>query len=72
MGHTQDDAFHSGAKPMEHLKGGQEAVHTQAPQHSEAMTNPRSAGADNIGPVWDGQFRAPKPGNNPANKNQVH
>lgn len=69
-----DNDFHSGAMPQEHLQGGMEMPHTQAPQTSEAMTNPRSAGADNIGQAWDSTSL--KPGHttlNPSNdKNMAH
>lgn len=69
-----DNDFHEGARPQEGLKGGHEMPHTQAPQTSEAMTNPRSAGEDNIGQTWNSTSL--KPGHtqlNPTNdKNKAH
>ena len=68
-----DNDFHSGTKPQEHLQGGMEMPHTQQPMTSESETNPRSAGADNVGQKWDSTSL--KPGHttlNPANKNDVH
>lgn len=68
-----DDTFHSGSKPMEHLKGGMESPHTQAPATSEAMTNPRSASVGADGPDWDAKFRAPQPALSSSNdKNKAH
>lgn len=69
-----DNDFHSGAMPQESLKGGKEEPHVQAPQTSEAMTNPRSAGEDNIGQTWNSTSL--RPGHthlNPTNdKNKAH
>ncbi|MFC5799129.1 hypothetical protein [Streptomyces formicae] len=69
-----DNDFHTGDKPQEGLKGGHEAPNTQAPQTAEAMTNPRSAGTDNIGESW--ASTSLKPGHtqlNPSNdKNKAH
>lgn len=69
-----DNDFHSGEKPQEHLKGGMFEPHTQAPMTSEAETNPRSAGTDNIGQTWNSTSL--KPGHtqlNPSNdKNKAH
>lgn len=68
-----DNDFHSGALPQEHLKGGMEQPNVQAPQTSEAMTNPRSAGEDNIGQTWNSTSLAAKPGLNGTNdKNKAH
>lgn len=68
-----DNDFHSGAKPLESLQGGMEEPHTQAPQTSEAQTNPRSAGTDNVGQSWNSTSL--KPGSttlNPSNSNKAH
>ena len=69
-----DNDFHSGDKPQEGLKGGMEMPNIQAPQNSEAQTNPRSAGTDNIGQTWNSTSL--KPGSstlNPTNdKNKAH
>jgi hypothetical protein len=68
-----DDDFHSAAKPQESLQGDMFEPHVQAPQTAEAMTNPRSAGADNIGQTWDSTSL--KPGHttlNPANTQKAH
>ncbi|TXS35060.1 hypothetical protein [Streptomyces sp. t39] len=68
-----DDDFHSGSKPQDSLKGGMEMPHTQAPMHSEAQTNPRSASADNVGQSWDSTSL--RPGHttlNPANSQKAH
>lgn len=69
-----DNDFHSGARPQEGLKGGMFEPHTQAPMTSEAETNPRSAGTDNVGQTWDSTSL--KPGHttlNPSNdKNKAH
>lgn len=48
------DPFHEGSsQPMAHLKGGMQDPPTQMPMDSEAMTNPRSAGTDNVQQTWD-------------------
>lgn len=69
-----DNDFHSGALPQEHLQGGMEEPNIQAPQHSEAQTNPRSAGTDNVDQTWNSTSL--KPGSttlNPTNdKNKAH
>lgn len=68
-----DDEFHSGAKPMESMQGGMFDPHTQAPMHSEAQTNPRSAGTDNVNQTWNTTTFAPKPGLSSSNdKNKAH
>lgn len=68
-----DNSYHSGAKPQEHLQGGMEQPHTQTPLTSEAQTNPRSASVGAEGPDWDAQFRAPTPGSSGSNdKNKAH
>lgn len=60
-----DNEFHSAARPQDSLKGGMEMPNIQAPQTSEAQTNPRSAGADNIGQTWDSTSL--KPGSSTLN-----
>jgi hypothetical protein len=68
-----DDDFHSGVKPQEHLQGGMEMPHVQAPMTSEAQTNPRSAAPDNVGQSWDSTSL--RPGHttlNPANSTKAH
>lgn len=68
-----DDDFHSGSKPQESLKGGMEMPHTQMPMTSEAQTNPRSAGTDNVGQSWSSTSL--QPGHttlNPANSVKNH
>lgn len=56
------DPFHEGvSQPLAHLKGGMEPAPTQMPATSEAMTNPRSAGADNVGQSWNSTSLAPTP-----------
>jgi hypothetical protein len=64
------DPFHEGtSKPMMGLKGDMAAPHSQEPMTSEAMTNPRSAAADNIHGHWNA-FEAPHQaptGNNDSN-----
>ncbi|MFC8490729.1 hypothetical protein ACFUJU_07965 [Streptomyces sp. NPDC057235] len=67
-----DDDFHSGAKPQESLKGGMEAPHVQAPRTSEAQTNPRSAGTDNVGQSWASTSLKPISPANPANGIKTH
>lgn len=68
-----DSDFHSGALPQEHLKGGMEDPNVQAPQTSEAQTNPRSAGTDNIGQTWNSTSLKPTPAPNGTNdKNKAH
>lgn len=48
------DPGHEGtSKPMQSLQGSCGSAPTQQPMTSEAMTNPRSAAADNIGQTWD-------------------
>lgn len=62
-----DDYHGSVQRPMEHLKGSMTGPYTQQPMTSEAMTNPRSAAADNIGQTWNTTSLAPAPagtGNN--------
>ena len=55
------DEYHgSPARPMDHLKGGMNEPYTQQPMDSEAMTNPRSAAADNVGQTWNTTSLAPK------------
>lgn len=62
------DPFHEGtAKPMLHLQGGMDGAPTQMPMTSEAMTNPRSAAPDNIGPTWNTTTLAPTPAPTPDN-----
>lgn len=62
------DPYHEGAsQPMAGLKGGMEMPNTQAPMDSDAMTNPRSASADNVQQTWNTTVNAPLPaptGNN--------
>lgn len=62
------DPYHEGcAKPMLSLRGGMDEPPTQMPRESEAMTNPRSAAADNVGQSWNSTSLAPTPaptGNN--------
>lgn len=62
------DPFHEGtSKPLMPLQGGMEGPHTQMPMSSDAMTNPRSAAADNVGQTWNstslGQTPSPTPNN---------
>lgn len=64
------DPYHenSTSRPMDGLKGDMAQPHTQMPMTSEAMTNPRSAAADNIMGHWS-DFEAPHQaptGNNDA------
>lgn len=68
------DPFHEGgSQPQAHLKGGMEQPHTQMPMTSEAQTNPRSAGTDNVGQSWNstslGEHPAPTKSND---KNKAH
>ena len=68
-----DDDFHSGSKPQEHLQGGMEMPHTQMPMTSEAQTNPRSAGADNVGQSWSStSLQSGHTTLNPANSTKAH
>lgn len=63
------DPFHEGtSRPMDGLKGDMAQPHIQMPRTSEAMTNPRSAAAENIQGHWNA-FEAPHQaptGNNDA------
>lgn len=69
---TQDDAFHSGAKPQEHLKGGMTSPIERMPNTSENMGNSRPA-SEPGGPSWNDQFRAPQPAKSGTNdKNKAH
>lgn len=48
------DPFHEGgSQPMKGLKGGMEMPNIQAPMTSEAQTNPRTAGTDNVMQTWN-------------------
>lgn len=65
-GFTGDPYHNSPARPLAHLQGGMESAPTQMPMDSTAMTNPRSAAADNIDGSWTASL-APTPaptGNN--------
>ena len=68
------DPFHEGgSQPLAHLKGGMEEPHTQAPMTSEAMTNPRSAAADNVAQTWNSTSLAPSAGSTGNNdKAEAH
>lgn len=56
------DPFHEGSsQPMAHLKGGMDEPHVQQPMASEAMTNPRSAGTDNVQQTWNTTSLGPIP-----------
>jgi hypothetical protein len=62
------DPYHEGAsQPMAHLQGGMAEIHTQMPMTSEAMTNPRSAGVDNVQQTWNTTSLAPTAANTPNN-----
>jgi hypothetical protein len=62
------DPYHEGAsQPMAHLQGGMQEIHTQMPMDSEAMTNPRSAGTDNVQQTWNTTTLAPTPAPTGAN-----
>lgn len=57
------DPFHEGAsQPLAHLKGGMEGAHTQMPNDSTAMTNPRSASQDAMVQTWNTTVLAPSAG----------
>lgn len=57
------DPYHNNpARPLDHLKGSMTGPNTQQPMTSEAMTNPRSAAADNIGQTWNSTSLAPSAG----------
>lgn len=65
------DPFHEGSsQPLAHLKGGMQEPPTQMPMTSEAMTNPRSAGTENIQQTWSstslGATPSPTPNNDKA------
>lgn len=68
------DPFHeSGSQPLAGLKGSMEQPHTQAPMDSEAMTNPRSAGADNVAQTWNSTSLGASAGTTGSNdKNKAH
>lgn len=63
-----NDGFHSAARPQESLQGGAYEAHTQQPQTSEAMTNPRSAAPDNVGQTWNTTSLKPLDAPNASNK----
>lgn len=68
------DPYHenSTSRPMDALKGDMIGPHTQQPMESVAMTNPRSAGTDNIQGHWNA-FEAPTPAPTGSNdKNAAH
>lgn len=57
------DPFHEGAsQPLASLQGGMEGPHTQMPNDSTAMTNPRSASEDAVLQSWDSTVLAPSAG----------
>jgi hypothetical protein len=69
------DPYHenSTSKPLMSLQGGVEQPHTQAPMDSQAMTNPRSAAADNVGQTWNSTSLAPTAPGTPNNdKAEAH
>lgn len=68
------DPFHEGgSQPLDSLKGGMEQPHTQMPATSEAMTNPRSAGTDNVGQTWNSTSLGASAGTTGSNdKNKAH
>ncbi|AXG81155.1 hypothetical protein [Streptomyces paludis] len=68
------DPFHEGgSQPMAGLKGGMEQPHTQQPATSEAQTNPRSAGTDNVGQSWNSTSLGASAGTTGSNdKNKPH
>lgn len=50
----EGDPYHEGgSQPMAGLKGGMEMPNTQQPMDSDAQTNPRSAGTDNVAQTWN-------------------
>lgn len=53
VGFAGDPYHEGGSQPLAHLKGGMEMPHVQEPMTSEAMTNPRSAGTDNVNQTWN-------------------
>lgn len=68
------DPFHEGgSQPLKPLKGGLVPPHTQQPMDSEAMTNPRSAGTDNVQQSWNTTSLAPSGGSTGNNdKAEAH
>jgi hypothetical protein len=68
------DPFHEGStKPLMHLKGGMVGAPTQMPMDSTAMTNPRSAGVENIQQTWNATSLGPVPAGTPNNdKAEAH
>jgi hypothetical protein len=68
------DPYHEGAsQPLAHLQGGMQGPPTQMPMTSEAMTNPRSAAAENIQQSWNSTSLGATPPPTPNNdKNEAH
>jgi hypothetical protein len=68
------DPFHEGtSKPLMPLQGGMQEIHTQMPMASEAMTNPRSAGADNVQQTWNTTVLGATPSPTPNNdRHEAH